>query len=76
MIYVFWFLIGFILLCNLIIALYYPISAMREDFWENQSIIGKILATIFYIPAWILKFCYILWKKAHSKIKHFIFPFK
>ena len=32
------------------------LAYMKTKFWENQPIIGKVLLTIFYLPAWILKY--------------------
>lgn len=32
------------------------LNEMKHKFWKNQPIVGKVLLTIFYLPAWALKF--------------------
>ena len=32
------------------------IKEMKAKFWKNQPIVGKVLLTIFYLPAWVLKY--------------------
>ena len=39
---------------NLIVALNYSFKTMIECFWEEQTIMGKICANIFYSLAWVL----------------------
>lgn len=31
------------------------INDMKRKFWDEQTVIGKILLNIFYLPAWVLK---------------------
>lgn len=31
------------------------INDMKRKFWDEQTVIGKILLNIFYLPAWALK---------------------
>lgn len=31
------------------------INDMKEKFWDEQTVIGKVLLNIFYLPAWALK---------------------
>ena len=31
------------------------INDMKRRFWDEQTIIGKVLLNIFYLPAWALK---------------------
>jgi hypothetical protein len=32
------------------------LNEMKHKFWKNQPVVGKVLLTIFYLPAWALKF--------------------
>ena len=32
------------------------LAEMKSKFWKNQPVVGKVLLTIFYLPAWALKF--------------------
>lgn len=41
--------------CNVAVPCILSTEEMKEDLWEDQNIIGKILANSFYLPAWILK---------------------
>ena len=40
---------------NLYVAVTETAEEMREDFVENQCLVGKVCANIFYAPAWVLK---------------------
>lgn len=31
------------------------INDMKKKFWDEQTVIGKVLLNIFYLPAWALK---------------------
>ena len=31
------------------------INDMKEKFWDEQTVLGKVLLNIFYLPAWALK---------------------
>lgn len=31
------------------------INDMKRKFWDEQTVIGKVLLNIFYLPAWALK---------------------
>ena len=48
-------LLSIIGLCNLIVVFTTPWQNMKENLWENQTLIGKIAVNFFYIPAWIIK---------------------
>ncbi len=48
-------ILGLYALCNLIVFCTMPLTAMYEDLWKNQRLVGKITATIFYNMAWVLK---------------------
>lgn len=47
--------IVFVLACNLIEAYKHTSAEMREKLIDNQCLVGKIAANIFYAPAWLLK---------------------
>lgn len=40
---------------NLIVAYTHSVKEMREELIDGQCTIGKILANVFYAPAWSLK---------------------
>lgn len=40
---------------NLLTAKLMSVKKMQHDFVEGQCLVGKILANIFYAPAWFLK---------------------
>ena len=48
-------LVGFWLVCNLVVAKEMTVEEMREDFINNQSKLGKICANTYYCLAWGLK---------------------
>jgi hypothetical protein len=39
---------------NLIVVFNYSFKTMVEDFWKEQTIMGKICANTFYSLAWVL----------------------
>ena len=39
---------------NFIVVFNYSFKTMVEDFWKEQTIMGKICANIFYSLAWVL----------------------
>ena len=49
--------LGFILwvIFNVVVAITYTTKQMVEDFVYNQCMVGKFLAFIYFIPAWIIK---------------------
>ena len=42
------------LIANFIVAFNYSLKTMTECFWEEQTVMGKICANIFYSLAWVL----------------------
>lgn len=32
------------------------IGDMKKKFWDEQTVVGKVLLNAFYLPAWALKF--------------------
>lgn len=40
---------------NLITAKLYSAREMKHDFIDDQCVVGKVFANIFYLPAWALK---------------------
>jgi hypothetical protein len=48
-------ILSLVALCELWVTFGIPLKTMYEDFWVNQSFVGKVTANIFYAPAWILK---------------------
>lgn len=40
---------------NIYVVVTYTAREMKEDFWDEQEVIGKVCANIFYMPAWLLK---------------------
>lgn len=45
----------FVLVCNVIVAAHYTPKQMKSRFIDNQCIVGRIAAALFYAPAWFLK---------------------
>ena len=41
---------------TILVVCNYSIRFMWQEFWTEQSIVGKISANVFYFPAWIIKF--------------------
>lgn len=48
-------LLGIIGLSNLAVFFLMPLKTMYQDFWENQSWVGRITTNLFYAPVWLLK---------------------
>lgn len=48
-------LVIFYVICNIYVAKTMTIMDMCEDFFEDQYLIGKIFANLFYLPVWIYK---------------------
>ena len=42
------------LLANAIVVCNYSIKFMKEEFWDNQNIFGKLCSNVFYAPAWLV----------------------
>ena len=40
---------------NIVTAKEMSAKEMKDDFIDNQCLVGKIAANIFYAPAWLLK---------------------
>lgn len=53
-------LYGFLIfmgICNIVILfLGHKPSDLYQEFWEQQSWVGRILANLFYAPAWLVSF--------------------
>ena len=52
--------------CNIVVLITgYKPSDLYQEFWEKQSWIGRILANLFYAPAWLISFAiYFISEKA------------
>ena len=48
-------LLAFHIACNVTIITECTVSEMKEDFIDDQCLLGKIFANIFYAPAWLFK---------------------
>ena len=40
---------------NLYVSKVYSMRQMKEIFVDDQCVVGKVFANLFYAPAWILK---------------------
>ena len=53
-------LYGFLIfmgICNIVVLfLGHKPSDLYQEFWEHQSWVGRILANLFYAPAWLISF--------------------
>jgi hypothetical protein len=53
-------LYGFLIfmgICNIVVLfLGHKPSDLYQEFWEQQSWLGRILANLFYAPAWLISF--------------------
>lgn len=53
-------LYGFLIfmgICNIVVLfLGHKPSDLYQEFWEEQSWLGRILANLFYAPAWLISF--------------------
>lgn len=54
MLYLFLIFMG---VCNIVVLITgYKPSDLYEEFWERQGWVGRILANLFYAPAWLISF--------------------
>ena len=53
-------LYGFLIfmgICNIVVLfLGHKPSDLYQEFWEEQNWVGRILANLFYAPAWLISF--------------------
>ena len=45
---------------NILVVANYSIRFMWNEFWVEQKWFGKICANLFYLPAWVISFMFIV----------------
>jgi hypothetical protein len=51
-------IVGFWLLCNILVVINMTTDEMVDELYTEQNFAGKIFANLFYFPAWACKFFY------------------
>lgn len=54
MLYVLFAVLGFWVVCNLIVLIKWRPAEMWVDLIEEQNIVGRIFGNLFYLPYWLI----------------------
>ena len=54
MLYVLYSILGFWVVCNLIVLIKWKPKEMWVDLIEEQNIVGRIFGNLFYLPYWLI----------------------
>ena len=54
MLYVLFVVLGFWIVCNLIVLIKWKPKEMCVDLVEEQNIVGQIFGNLFYLPYWLV----------------------
>ena len=54
MLYVLFAVLGFWIVCNLIVLIKWKPKEMWADLVEEQNIVGQIFGNLFYLPYWLV----------------------
>ena len=54
MLYVLFAVLGFWLVCNLIVLIKWKPKEMWVDLVEEQNLVGQIFGNLFYLPYWLI----------------------
>ena len=54
MLYVLFLVLGFWVVCNLIVLIKWKPKEMWADLVEEQNVVGRIFGNLFYLPYWLV----------------------
>ena len=54
MLYVLFLILGFWIVCNLIVLIKWKPKEMWVDLVEEQNVVGRIFGNLFYLPYWLV----------------------